>query len=360
MESRYPFKNTPEAKNLRDFFNILFKKKKLKEIESLIPLLKKQNEERKDIFYHQLGDKGLSRYANLVVSDDPTVRISKDFFDSKLDQAGLNKIEALNRHLKDGLNFILEEASADLNDLGYLGISGSNIFANKLVNKDGEPEIFYHGVRKYNPQFRSDAMGNGVEIPFGKFDPSGFPATYFAKNIEYAMFYAGIAPNMPVPKMNIPTQEYKGFVYPVILKMFNPLDLRYLGFENTFNNLKNFVYLKTGVLLSVPMKGLDEYKEHPVWAYTRMLNEGIEQLKKAGVDGIIQIGDIPKFDENGTPLPDRKDWIQEEEYLTFYPNQIKAIPLKKARNEINDFSNAMATDLEDIRIYKKGGYVSIK
>ena len=353
MESRYPFKNTPEAENLRDFFNILFKKKKLKEIESLIPLLKKQNEERKDIFYHQLGDFGLSKYSTLVVSDDPTVRVSKEFL-SSVDRANLKA------NLNDGLNSILEEASQDLNDLGYLGISGSNIFANKLVDKNGKPEIFYHGVRKYHPQFRSEAMGNGVEIPFGKFDPSGYPATYFAKNIEYAMFYAGIAPNMAVPPMDIPTAEYKGFVYPVILKMFNPLDLRYLGFENTFDNLKNFVYLKTGVLLSVPMKGLDEFKEHPVWAYTRMLNVGIEQLKKAGVDGIIQIGDIPKFDKNGNPLPDRKDWIQEEEYLTFYPNQIKAIPIKNARSEITDFSNAMATDLEDIRIYKKGGYVSIK
>ena len=90
-------------------------------------------------------------------------------------------------------------------------------FQNKLVDDDGIPIVFYHGVRNFHPNFRSEAMGNGVKIPFGNFNPQSFPATYFSPDLEYVMFYAGIAPNMPKP-----TLDYFGYIYPVMIKMVNP------------------------------------------------------------------------------------------------------------------------------------------
>ena len=50
-------------------------------------------------------------------------------------------------------------------------------------------------------------------------------------------------------------------------------------------------------------------------------------------------------------------WFQEEEYLTFYPDQVISVI---ERLQITDVSISKSSGTGDIRIYKKGGYVSIK
>lgn len=227
-------------------------------------------------------------------------------------------------------------------------------FSNKLVDENGIPIVFYHGVRNFYPNFRSQAMGDGVKIPFGNFEPESFPATYFSPDLEYTMFYAGIAPNMPTP-----TTNYFGYIYRVVIKMVNPLDLRPLGFENSFKNYKDYIYLLTGLEIENPNpRAIDEKKTIPIWSFTRLLNKGIEKLKINGVDGIIQIGDIPVFNDNEQIIEDRNQWRKGDEYLTFYSDQVINLPFNNASRSIGQAAKIIK--LKDSRFYKKGGYVSVR
>ena len=347
MENKYPFFGSTddygsEISEIKKLAEILIRRNKAEELEKLLPLLTKKHEEREKRFYDSLGEGALTLYSVNVLTQNPTIKT--DNLPS-------------NNELVEKMDKIIYNALIDKNDLSFFGFGGSDInskFDNKFVNNRGYPELMFHGVRKYNPAVQNSAMGSGVKIPFGTFDPEGFPATYFSPNLEYAKFYAGVAENQPMPDDN-----YYGFIYPVILKAFNPIDLRILGFKNTFKNYKDYIYLASGVKIKNPNpKAIDENKEHPVWGFTRILNEGIKQLKAAGVDGLIQIGDVPRFDSNGKVIEDRDDWFQEEEYLTFYPDQVISVIEKLPIPSDIELTKSSGTG--DIRIYKKGGYVSIK
>lgn len=346
MENRYPFFGSTdeygsEISQIKSLAEILIKRNKAEELEKLLPLLTKQHEKRENDFYESLGNDALQFYSQNVLLENPTLKTNNLEPYSKL-------VEKMDKIISDGL--------IAKNDLSFFGFGGSDInskFDNKFVNDRGYPELMFHGVRKYNPAVQNSAMGTGVKIPFGTFDPEGFPATYFSPNLDYAKFYAGVSENQPMPD-----DDYYGFIYPVILKAFNPIDLRILGFKNTFKNYKDYIYLASGVKIKNPNpKAIDENKEHPVWGFTRILNEGIKQLKAAGVDGLIQIGDVPIFDSDGKVIEDRDKWFQEEEYLTFYPDQVISVI---ERLQITDVSISKSSGTGDIRIYKKGGYVSIK
>ena len=219
----------------------------------------------------------------------------------------------------------------------------------KCINPEtAEPELFYHGVRKFKKGLSSGAMGSGISRPFGSFTPFGFPASYFSPNIEYAKFYAGLSKNIPT------IYQSDGFIYPVFINMRNPLDLRPLGFKASYKDFRDFIILSVGVkidytknVLKLVNNNINEV--NMVWQYIRNDVRIIEILKKAGIDGIIQEGDVPKYDKSGQPLKDRSKWIKEVEYLTFYPNQIKSATVKKSM---------YSSLFEDIR-FKKGGNVSI-
>jgi hypothetical protein len=75
----------------------------------------------------------------------------------------------------------------------------------------------------------------------------------------------------------------------------------------------------------------------------------LETIKDYGFDGLIQIGDVPVFLPNGEVETDRSKYIQEKEFLTFSPSQIKSATVKKSF--YFEFFN-------DIR-FKQGGYVRI-
>lgn len=222
----------------------------------------------------------------------------------------------------------------------------------KMIDEETkEPKIFYHGVRKYVPNFgQFSNMGQGVVRPYGSFEPpTAFPASYFSDSEDYAKFYGGEATNMPKP-----TEDYKGFIYKVFLSVKNPINMLPLGFESSYKDMIDYLLVAYGVRVQPSRSVLDRIqndmkKKHPLWVYVRNDVALLEMLKEYGYDGIIQIGDIPTFDKNGDVIEDRSKFIQDEEYLTFYPTQVKSATVKKSF--YFDFFN-------DVR-FKQGGYVRI-
>ena len=63
-----------------------------------------------------------------------------------------------------------------------------------------------------------------------------------------------------------------------------------------------------------------------VWNYVRYDINLIETLKKAGYDGIIQIGDIPTFDDFGQV----GGAMEGSEYLVFESEQVKSATVKNS------------------------------
>jgi hypothetical protein len=214
-----------------------------------------------------------------------------------------------------------------------------------------EPKIFFHGVRKYIPNFgQFSNMGQGVVRPYGSFEPpSSFPASFFSDSEEYAKFYGGIAKNMPTP-----SPDYEPFIYKVFLSIKNELNLVPLGFEASYKDVLDYLYVAYGIKKTPSANVLsrinnDMVGKHPVWVYIRNDISLLETIKEYGYDTLVQIGDIPTFDKDGNPINDRDKSIKEEEFLTFYPNQVKSATVLKSF--YFDF-------FKDIR-FNKGGYVCI-
>ena len=222
----------------------------------------------------------------------------------------------------------------------------------KMIDEETkEPKIFYHGVRKYVPNFgQFSNMGQGVVRPYGSFEPpTAFPASYFSDSEEYAKFYAGEAPNMPKP-----TEDYEGFIYKVFLSVKNPINMLPLDFEVSYKDMLDYLLVAYGIRIQPSRSVLDRIqndmkKKHPLWVYVRNDVALLEMLKEYGYDALIQMGDIPTFDQSGNVVNNRADFIKDEEYLTFYPTQVKSATVKKSF--YFDFFN-------DVR-FKQGGYVRI-
>jgi hypothetical protein len=229
--------------------------------------------------------------------------------------------------------------------------TGNYVDCSKMIDPDTkEPKIYFHGVRKYVPNFgQFSNMGQGVVRPYGAFEPPTFPASYFAGEEDYAKFYGGVAENMPTP-----SADYKPFIYKTFLSVKNPISLLPLDFMLSYKDFMDYIYVAYGVKVE-PNQDLltqldnDVTKKNPMWIYVRRDIGFIEMLKDYGYDAIFQLGDIPVFLPDGTVEPDRTKHLQEVEYLTFYPNQVKSATVKKSF--YFDFFN-------DIR-FKNGGYVCI-
>jgi hypothetical protein len=229
--------------------------------------------------------------------------------------------------------------------------TGNYVDCSKMIDPDTkEPKIYYHGVRKYVPNFgQFSNMGQGIVRPYGSFEPPSFPASFFAGEEEYAKFYGGIAENMPTP-----SADYKPFIYKVFLSVKNPISLLPLDFMLSYKDFMDYIFVAYGVKVTPNQKLLeildnDVTKKNPMWIYVRRDLGLIEMLKDFGYDALFQIGDIPTFLPNGEIEQDRTKHLQEIEYLTFYPNQVKSASVKKSFY-FNFFN--------DIR-FKKGGYVRI-
>jgi archaellin len=229
--------------------------------------------------------------------------------------------------------------------------TGNYVDCSKMIDPDTkEPKIYFHGVRKYVPNFgQFSNMGQGVVRPYGAFEPPSFPASYFAGEEDYAKFYGGVAENMPTP-----SADYKPFIYKVFLSVKNPISLLPLDFMLSYKDFMDYIYVGYGVKVDPNQELLkqlnnDMTKKNPMWIYVRRDIGFIEKLKDFGYDALFQMGDIPKFLPNGEVEPDRTKHLQEIEYLTFYPSQVKSATVKKSF--YFDFFN-------DIR-FKNGGYVRI-
>jgi hypothetical protein len=132
--------------------------------------------------------------------------------------------------------------------------------------------------------------------------------------------------------------------------MRNPVVLTDLGLKTSYKELLANIYLNYGVR-SEPSKDLlkkianDTNADLKTWNYIRYDVNLIEMLKRAGYDGIIQIGDVPKFGDNGQMVG-----MQEgDEYLVFDGSQVKSATVK------NSF---YVPFIKDIR-FKEGGHVRI-
>ena len=229
--------------------------------------------------------------------------------------------------------------------------TGNYVDCSKMIDPDTkEPKIYFHGVRKFVPNFgQFSNMGQGVVRPYGTFEPPTFPASFFAGEEEYAKFYGGIAENLPTP-----SPDYKPFIYKVFLSVKNPISLLPLDFMLSYKDFMDYIYVGYGVKVTPNQQLLslldnDMIKKNPMWIYVRRDIGLIEMLKDYGYDAIFQMGDIPTFLPNGQVEPDRTKHLQEVEYLTFYPSQVKSATVKKSF--YFDFFN-------DIR-FKNGGYVRI-
>ena len=229
--------------------------------------------------------------------------------------------------------------------------TGNYVNCSKMIDPDTkEPKIYFHGVRKYVPNFgQFSNMGQGVTRPYGAFEPPSFPASYFAGEEDYAKFYGGVAENMPTP-----SADYKPFIYKVFLSVKNPISLLPLDFMLSYKDFMDYIYVGYGVKVDPNQELLkqlnnDMTRKNPMWIYVRRDIGFIEKLKDYGYDAIFQMGDIPTFLPNGQVEPDRTKHLQEVEYLTFYPSQVKSATVKKSF--YFDFFN-------DIR-FKNGGYVRI-
>lgn len=229
--------------------------------------------------------------------------------------------------------------------------TGNYVNCSKMIDPDTkEPKIYFHGVRKFVPNFgQFSNMGQGVVRPYGAFEPPSFPASYFAGEKDYAKFYGGVAENMPTP-----STDYKPFIYKVFLSVKNPISLLPLDFMLSYKDFMDYIYVGYGVKVEPNQDLLNQLNndittKNPMWIYVRRDIGFIEMLKDYGYDAIFQIGDIPVFLPDGSVEPDRTKHLQEVEYLTFYPSQVKSATVKKSF--YFDFFN-------DIR-FKNGGYVCI-
>lgn len=216
----------------------------------------------------------------------------------------------------------------------------------KIVDPETkEPRIMYHGVRKYDSRVDVANTGKGIVRPYAEFKAPNFPATYFGSDLSYVEFYAGMAENQPHPDPN-----YEGFVYYVFLNMRNPIYIDALGIsEYSYADLLAYIAIQYGLVIQ-PSQAVQalvkDRRDLKPWNYVRRDLNLIAEIKKAGFDGIVQVGNVPAFTPEGQVA---EEDVVGDEYLVFDANQVKSAVVK------NSFYVPM---MDDIR-FKDGGYVRI-
>jgi hypothetical protein len=220
--------------------------------------------------------------------------------------------------------------------------SGCSIIVDE---ETGEPKMMYHGVRKFIENVQISGMGKGINRPYAVFSSPNFPATYFGENLDYVKFYSGEAENQPKYEAN-----YEGFVYSIFLKLKNPVVLVNLGLNNSYDEILAYILLNYGVKIEPSIRYNSVFENLgenlKVWNVIRRDINIIEKLKSAGYDGIIQIGDVPTFDENQSQ---KEETLLGNEYLVFDAEQVKDASVK---------NSYYLPFINDIR-FKQGGNVRI-
>lgn len=228
--------------------------------------------------------------------------------------------------------------------------SGDYYDCSQIIDEETkEPKIMYHAVRRKVAGVKIANMGEGVDRPYGEFNPPKFPSSYFGDDLEYVKFYGGMANNMPKPKLA--NGEYEGFVYKVFINMRKPIDLRPLGFKTEYQTLLDYLLVEYGVKAE-KNKAFEELlkskgeKQMKAWVLIRNNPNILLAIKNMGYDGLIQEGDVPTYDKDGNMT---KKPLIGTEYLTMYSNQVESAVTN---------NNLYLSVFDDIR-FKRGGYVSI-
>ena len=131
--------------------------------------------------------------------------------------------------------------------------------------------------------------------------------------------------------------------------MLNPVVLVDLGLKNQYDELLAYIQINYGIKIEPSKKYSDLFlsrQDLKVWNYVRYDINLLETLKSAGYDGIIQVGDVPAFDEDGNTKTEN---LLGNEYLVFDATQVKDASVK------NSFYLPF---IKDIR-FKEGGNVRL-
>jgi hypothetical protein len=177
----------------------------------------------------------------------------------------------------------------------YRDIPNSGVECSKVVDKNYEPLIVWHGT--------------GAQFSYFRFD--NFPAAYFAVKKQYSDFFA-----------RIQSGGGEGYVMPFFLNLRNPLDLtKFHTNEVSPKDFFDYLYVMTGmtpVELEVNPIFLDPNTPAMwVWRYLRNNAKMLKKLADSHVyDGI-------HFYENNPNLDESDPAYITEAYITFNPNSCK-------------------------------------
>lgn len=212
---------------------------------------------------------------------DETLYSAETYFDTYFLQIGLSQ---KNSDVEDILNLV-ESSRAFKN-----WFEGS-----KVVDKDGNPLLVYHG--RYNEEVT-------------KFSFEKFPGRYFAENKSYAQWFAKL-------------QGGEGILYSCFLRILNPMDLSNFGVSKVkYEDFLMYIRLKYGYTLTenLYLKMESDMKGGCyIWTYFRFGPDWIRQIIEDGkFDGIHFVENnpqeiLPDGTENFTPA-----------WMVFKNSQIKS------------------------------------
>jgi hypothetical protein len=178
----------------------------------------------------------------------------------------------------------------------------------KVVDKDGNPLIMYHGTKKSN-QGQAFTYFDVYNANYGLFGYGG----YFTDDANVASEYTGKG------KGETPT------VYPVYLSIQNPLDMDAVADKNQWTSLNESLedYHEGGNTNESWYRALENYYKDNNYSREEGASAIQEDLINMGYDGITHIG--------GGRV--NREGVNHRVYIAFDPEQIKSIFNKGAWSE---------------------------
>ncbi len=176
----------------------------------------------------------------------------------------------------------------------YKDMDAVDISCSKVMTKDYEPLVVWHGT--------------GQQFSYFRFD--NFPAAYFAVNWRYSKWFADLQGGG------------NGYTIPFFLNLRNPLDLT--QFHTRKIRAKDFfdyIFLKTGMDMTElevnPIMMNSDFPPVEPWVYLRNNAKMIKKLSESHVfDGI-------HFYETNPSVPEGESAHVTEAFITFSPEQCK-------------------------------------
>lgn len=264
---------------------------------------------------------------NLMEKEEQTDDIIEDLFEQSftpLNHEYNNVYSSLGEAEKDTAQFFApdgtpSELSDDLNEVirtpqfiewfgnwqlayNYKDIDPDAISCSKIMTEHYEPMVVWHGT--------------GAEFSYFNFQQ--FPAAYFARNKNYAEWFA----------------EQKGaddgYILPFFLDIKNPLDLSNFGTRKIKpKEFFDYVFLKTGLLpndLEVnPIFLAPDVPEIETWVYLRRNPAMLKKIAESHIfDGI-------HFYETNPAVPQNNSAFRTEAFIVFKAGQCKLAESRRGK-----------------------------